>query len=1639
MRIQNTPFGKNPFKRSVAIITAALFLFTGFLNYAPLSFAQSVDIQVQGGNPSKDLSRLVRDVKVRIPPELGLVDEFYNAVPRTLNSEPQKVIFIQDAHDSLEAQENISKIINHLVAHDGVKTVFEEGYEGSVPTDKYFGFIKDPKIKEKVSWFFMDHLRLGGAEYAHINREKDFSLMGADSLKLHKENIEQYRLSAAKKNAIAKDLNALKKELKSLADSRFPKQLKEWLKTKEQFDAKKLDLFTYLGRSMVLLGTNTSNLGSRQNEKLIPLLRFTLEAVKSNDPVVIEKAKHIDAREVFDELIKLEQAIAETYLRDAADKQLFEYYKILSLLSRLNDLQVSQEEYESVKASLKTFDTDSFARFIFSRAPKTLILSRMWERNIRDAVKFYEIAADRDGAVSKTLNQYLAAGNGDRGAKESDVARSLGDGPRTAVLVYGGFHKENIKRILEAKNISYLVVSPRITKPSPRHEEFYRKLMTDGRLSYELPANLQMATRAESRIEVWEGANSSLARAEFQVMEEVARKMPNADPSTFGSAVEQALKVFAHQDPARPGMQEKSFPGLRSGGAGASSGTRKENKSGISGNDMDMAGLFSKSMKFLVKRIKQVRWINILHPALAYGLSEISCKVDSWVVGARFLAQHGLKPYYEFYDWAPDFISAFGAIQFSMAVLLLSKLTILKNLSIKTKTLAKGSHLFVSSLYTTLEIIIPILGIEIPLGLGRTFAWGDIAAYWGAAIVSWCIHDLLFNLEEKFSNKPADILTDPRGKQDESVKIGTYLVLNKPVDVITTEKPEKNAPEVKIAMDLIPANKRNGGHWVGRLDRASSGLLLYGDNNELNRLLLDPTLGQPEKAKKTYEVIVGGNMTKEDMETLKQGVTISVDGTKYFVRADKARVLERYFNGRHPMTKLEIVISEGKFHQVRKMMGALGHNVQALKRTAFGSIKLGDLPSGKIRELTPEEYTWLSDYYRSNRSEMRGKITGTSEIQSMAGGNDKFSSERVITFFSKGRGESLAEFFKDKRVLASVKDEIKKYLLFNLGVSLSLKKQEAETDLIFKKISAKEWVFLFQTPLREIEIKISDQEKGRSIRFSFHVHRDALMRENDAIPDEFFDNVSFRNVEFEFLTLKNSTYIADIFSRWMGRDFDLEHLFYDAPPVKTTLTADKTLVQDGNSLLDVLIPASRVVRPEGYEYSPENPIYVLVENYRTHIGLVDEIIPAIWDKDGLHFVFVGFQGWLRVKSVFSFSGVDKKEWGIPVCSVQSEKFNSSKMDCRGTKQEDLFSGMRDAGALETAPMVRGSGLAERVARYSWGISHAYTDQMVLGALNVPRGQSLLGHYANFEWPGSFGRLKRAHSEKDTALQVVGPYHIADHEQREFFFGSKERTGQSFVRAAHIARALGFSGVNINMCCPLTFFTEVGGGAGLTLNAELATHIVRSITQNVPQLAVSAKMLLLAKEKDRSQVDIPGSVAFAKALEQAGLSKLIVQAQTAEFGPMQPQAVKMIARAIKIPVVYNGNIVAYTETDLARSGFDARKYFSVEGLRNYFQGTVRRFMIGRILLSSPWSLAGRDYTNREIINLALQQAYLMLGVYAGTGEVGLSLFKIGVLYFLRSLKNPGIRENIVTQIENARSNNEIVSILEFFALPEQPND
>ncbi len=407
--------------------------------------------------------------ELSIPSKIGTVDEFHQG------TNGKTIIYIQDAHDSLEAQENISKIIHYLVKNYGVKTVFEEGYEGPVPTDAFFSIFKDPRAKKKVSYFLMDKLRLGGAEYAHVNRTEEFNLIGVDSIELHKENIEWYKKSSEVRDSVGKDLEAIRNEVEVLANARFPKELKTWMKLKDRLDKNQMNLSDYLKRI------------AKRDLRAYPGIKVLLRAESAHDKKVIEEAKNIDAKKLLAEIDRFENDYASSYLTNQRDREIHHIYKAFNLLKRLNRIEVTPEEFDLVRGALRVLGTKKIAEFLFEVTGKPLILSNLWEPQIQNAVHFYETAEARDGLLEKALS-----------------GRKIKADNAPAVLVFGGFHKNRIKSILNKRNYSYVIITPRITQMSDVHRSYYKHLMGGGYHSFEVPFFVGKAAPPERVLEMFD-------------------------------------------------------------------------------------------------------------------------------------------------------------------------------------------------------------------------------------------------------------------------------------------------------------------------------------------------------------------------------------------------------------------------------------------------------------------------------------------------------------------------------------------------------------------------------------------------------------------------------------------------------------------------------------------------------------------------------------------------------------------------------------------------------------------------------------------------------------------------------------------------------------------------------------------------------------------------------------------------------------------------------------------------------------------------------------------------------------------------------------------------------------------------------
>lgn len=175
-----------------------------------------------------------------------------------------------------------------------------------------------------------------------------------------------------------------------------------------------------------------------------------------------------------------------------------------------------------------------------------------------------------------------------------------------------------------------------------------------------------------------------------------------------------------------------------------------------------------------------------------------------------------------------------------------------------------------------------------------------------------------------------------------------YLMLNKPPGVISATEDSKE----KTVIDLLEMEDQVYEPFpVGRLDKDTEGLLLITNDGQLAHRLLSPKKHVP----KMYYAVIEGEVSEPDVEAFKEGVILD-DG--YETKPGALTILKSGVR-----SEIELTISEGKFHQVKRMFQSVGKRVVYLKRMTMGPIVLDEtLELGEYRELTEEELESLAAY-----------------------------------------------------------------------------------------------------------------------------------------------------------------------------------------------------------------------------------------------------------------------------------------------------------------------------------------------------------------------------------------------------------------------------------------------------------------------------------------------------------------------------------------------------------------------------------------------------------------------------------------------------------------------------------------------------
>lgn len=186
-----------------------------------------------------------------------------------------------------------------------------------------------------------------------------------------------------------------------------------------------------------------------------------------------------------------------------------------------------------------------------------------------------------------------------------------------------------------------------------------------------------------------------------------------------------------------------------------------------------------------------------------------------------------------------------------------------------------------------------------------------------------------------------DILIDGKKIEREEKE---YYIFNKPRGVITSTSDDKGR---KVVTDYFETNKRL--YPVGRLDYDTTGLLILTNDGELANLIMHPR----NEIEKQYIAKLEGIIKGEEINKLKNGIVL--DGTKCIPKRVKLRKFDKKTN----TSIVEIVICEGKNHEVKRLFESVSFNVLKLKRERIGFLTLGKLKSGEYRKLNPKEVKQL--------------------------------------------------------------------------------------------------------------------------------------------------------------------------------------------------------------------------------------------------------------------------------------------------------------------------------------------------------------------------------------------------------------------------------------------------------------------------------------------------------------------------------------------------------------------------------------------------------------------------------------------------------------------------------------------------------
>ncbi|HNV86469.1 MAG TPA: hypothetical protein PKL97_05835, partial [Candidatus Omnitrophota bacterium] len=487
-------------QKFVAFVTAFFFL------AANTGWSQN-PVQI---SPVTELPAVSFSDPITIPDEIGTIQEEFNS-----GVGAPFVFFVQDAHAIIDAQNNIQALIDYLGERYDVSLVALEGGKGKLDPTLFRAF-PDEKIKQKVFGDYLNRAEMTGAELAAILNSRETACYGIEDWKLYEANYLAYLKAAQKRDAILKELEALKADLDRRRKEIYSPKLNELHEKVRAFKEERsqlIELLKYLkgvspeaaadGEAYPHLKTLFDSIAqddSLDKEGLDVAIRDMAEYFRKKYLRGMKKGEVMDFNEKYQGFMtgRMDPATFLRYLLKTSGErgvkfkltvQLQEFLgyadtlstikgtKIFDELERFLDvteagMAAKQEERElggkykrmDILKDLALLELNREKLREYQKEPEAY-LSLVKDRRLFDpAIEFYRFAVGRDGMLRKNLRELMRKENA-----------------KAAVVILGGFHTLGFEEGLKESGCSYAVVTPKIR--SLRGQEEYDAVMK-GKLSY---------------------------------------------------------------------------------------------------------------------------------------------------------------------------------------------------------------------------------------------------------------------------------------------------------------------------------------------------------------------------------------------------------------------------------------------------------------------------------------------------------------------------------------------------------------------------------------------------------------------------------------------------------------------------------------------------------------------------------------------------------------------------------------------------------------------------------------------------------------------------------------------------------------------------------------------------------------------------------------------------------------------------------------------------------------------------------------------------------------------------------------------------------------------------------------------------